>query len=68
MDQATFATGCFCGVEAAADASKQRLERSGRFRAPIVTEIVPAAAFYRAEEYHQRYIEKHGGGSCHLPS
>ena len=46
--------------------SKTALERSGRFTRPIVTEIVPASAFYRAEEYHQQYLRKHGGGSCHV--
>jgi len=52
---------------AAAEALKKRLEKSGKFNKPIVTEIVPAAKFYRAEEYHQRYFEKHGGVACHLP-
>jgi peptide-methionine (S)-S-oxide reductase len=33
---------------------------------PIVTEIVDAAPFYRAEEYHQRYFEKHGVAACHV--
>jgi peptide-methionine (S)-S-oxide reductase len=50
--------------QAAAIASKERQDRSGRFRRPIVTEITPATTFYRAEEYHQRYFEKHGITHC----
>jgi peptide-methionine (S)-S-oxide reductase len=46
--------------EAAARAAKEALGRSGRFPRPIVTEITMAPAFYRAEEYHQRYLEKRG--------
>ncbi len=49
-----------------AEKSKEELEKSGKFKKPIVTEIVPAAPFYVAEEYHQKYFAKRGGGSCHV--
>lgn len=51
--------------EAAARASRDRENASGRHRGPIVTEIAPAADFYPAEDYHQRYLEKRGLASCH---
>ncbi len=46
--------------EAAAQASKERLELSGGYKDPIATQVRPASDFYRAEEYHQRYLEKRG--------
>ena len=49
-----------------AEASKQRLDASGRFRRPIVTEITPASTFWRAEDYHQKYLAKRGRSDCHI--
>jgi peptide-methionine (S)-S-oxide reductase len=49
---------------AAAIESKATLESIGRFRRPIVTQIVPEAPFYRAEDYNQQYLEKRGLDSC----
>ena len=51
---------------AAAEAAKARLDASGRYPRPIATQIQPAPVFWRAEEYHQKYFEKKGGGSCHI--
>lgn len=48
--------------EVVARASRDKLAASGRLKRPIVTQIVPATTFYRAEDYHQRYFEKQGVG------
>jgi peptide methionine sulfoxide reductase msrA/msrB len=45
---------------------KLEVDRSGKWRSPVVTEIVGLEAFYSAEDYHQDYLVKHPGGySCH---
>jgi peptide-methionine (S)-S-oxide reductase len=50
--------------EVIAKKSKAALEASKKFQRPIATEITPAGKFYRAEEYHQRYLEKRGQSHC----
>jgi peptide-methionine (S)-S-oxide reductase len=50
--------------ERAAHKIKDELDRTGSFPRKIVTQIAPAADFWRAEEYHQRYFEKHGIAAC----
>ncbi|HNV38367.1 MAG: methionine sulfoxide reductase A [Euryarchaeota archaeon ADurb.Bin009] len=52
--------------EAEARASRAAVEQSGRFRRHVVTAIEPAGTFWRAEEYHQQYFAKHGGGHCRV--
>jgi peptide-methionine (S)-S-oxide reductase len=52
--------------KAEAIASKQKLERSGKYRRPIVTQIEPATTFWKAEDYHQQYLEKRGLSTCHI--
>ena len=52
--------------EAAAKQSRAALEASGKLKRSIATEITPASTFYRAEEYHQKYLEKRGLAHCHF--
>ncbi|HXM95676.1 MAG TPA: peptide-methionine (S)-S-oxide reductase MsrA [Candidatus Dormibacteraeota bacterium] len=52
--------------EALAKKSRAAQEAGGKFKRPIATEITPAGTFYRAEEYHQKYLQKRGASSCHF--
>lgn len=52
--------------KAEALATKERLQKSGELDQKIVTEIVPGARFWKAEEYHQQYVEKGGRAACHF--
>ena len=52
--------------EAEARALIDRLTRENRFPQPIVTQVVPAQTFWRAEDYHQKYLQKRGATSCHI--
>jgi peptide-methionine (S)-S-oxide reductase len=49
-----------------AELEREELNKSGKYKNPIVTEIVPAGKFWPAEEYHQKYLMKRGLGSCHI--
>ena len=50
--------------KSAAEGSRKKIDASGRFRQPVVTQIEPAPKFWRAEEYHQRYLQKRGQSHC----
>lgn len=49
-----------------AQAKIAELNASGAYRRPVATKVEPAAIFWKAEEYHQRYLEKRGMVSCHI--
>ncbi len=51
--------------EALAKQSMEKVQRLGKFKNKIVTEIVPVSTFYKGEEYHQQYYQKRGGGTCY---
>lgn len=62
-----YRSAIFCHSDeqlAAAEQSLAEEEKSGRQRKRIVTQIIPAGTFWRAEEYHQQYVAKKGSGSC----
>ena len=50
----------------AAEKKIEELKVEGRFSKPIVTKVVPAETFWKAEEYHQKYLEKRGMATCHI--
>ncbi|MEI7433172.1 MAG: peptide-methionine (S)-S-oxide reductase MsrA [Methanomicrobiales archaeon] len=50
----------------AAESSIIQVEKSGRYRQPVVTQVIPAREFFEAEEYHQQYFEKNKGARCHI--
>ncbi len=52
--------------EAIAIASKKAEDANGNHDGPIATTIEPAPTFWPAEEYHQHYFDKRGGGACHV--
>jgi peptide-methionine (S)-S-oxide reductase len=52
--------------ESAARASKESLQKSGKYSREVVTEITPASEFYEAEDYHQQYFEKRGVSHCNM--
>lgn len=52
--------------KAAAEKSLKEVEDSGKWKRPVVTQIVPATTFYPAEAYHQKYLLKNGMSNCHL--
>jgi len=64
-----YRSAIFTHDEGQANAARKAVEQaseSGRWQQPLVTEVAPAGTFWRAEEYHQQYLQKNGGGFCHV--
>ena len=64
-----YRSAIFTHSDAQATAARARiaeLNAAGTFRKPIVTQVTPATSFWKAEEYHQKYLEKRGMVSCHI--
>lgn len=53
--------------EQRAQAEKVKAETQAAYKEPVVTQIVQAGEFYRAEEYHQKFSQRTGIGMCHIP-
>lgn len=52
--------------QSAAQRAISEIDESGRWQQPVVTQVQAAEPFWPAEEYHQRYLEKHGFGACSI--
>ena len=64
-----YRSAIFTHSEAQAMQARQKiaeLNASGTFRKPIATQVTPATSFWKAEEYHQKYLEKRGLVGCHI--
>jgi len=64
-----YRSAVFYHSDAQKTAAEQKIEElkvEGRFSKPIVTVVVPAETFWKAEEYHQKYLEKRGMATCHI--
>ena len=56
----------FHSPEQEREARESLAQAQARFPRPIVTQVEPAGPFWRAEEYHQQYLEKRGLANCHI--
>ena len=64
-----YRSAIFWHSEEQKDAAQEKIRQvdaSGAWPNPVVTQLAEAGDFWRAEEYHQRYFEKNGGGYCHV--